>query len=88
MASTVFSRARRRREEPEQRREQRGSIEGVRLVVLAQDARSLTPWARMSARISSAVARHLSCEVAGRPRSSASFAARSSATQHISLDDT
>ena len=67
--------------------EQRRGVQRVGVVVLAQHALAVTPSSSTSAWIASAVARH----VRGRslsPRSSASLEARSSATQHISFDDT
>ena len=75
------------RKEPEDRRQERGGVERVGCVVLTEDARSLTPCSRMSALISSAVAPHFACSSAS-PRISASFAARSSATQHMSFEET
>ena len=75
------------REEPEHGRQQGGGVRGVGVVVLAQDAVLAEAVLGMSARISSAVSRH-SGSSSGIPRIPASLAARSRATQHISLDDT
>ena len=74
-------------QEAEERSQQRRGVERVGVVVLAQDAVAHAVLEDVGLDL---VGDRLpsSCCSSGSPRISASLAARSSATQHISFDDT
>ena len=74
------------RQEAHQRREQQRRVEGLAAVVLVSTPRSSTPLAKMSSLISCAASSH-SAALPSSPVIRAILAPRSTATQHMILEE-